>query len=575
METTCIGRRTSPRSLVRHLVIRIGVAALVAGSMVGGVAAADAASSRPADLGDTRGTGGLGGPADQRGSGRPIICGDGQCECIPPDERARVEAEVARNRARLGISDGGVAGETPQLYPFYPMAGKLDEDRLHMNFVDLNAGGGILDYRCSALSYNGHQGIDTDIYRLVAQDVGVPVHAALDGTVVFTNDGEPDDNRCVCGSAIPGWPPCPPGTEANAVIIDHGGGHQSWYWHLKTGSVAVSVGQAVVAGQPIGMVGSSGCSTNPHLHFESRLGGVRYEPFAGGCNAVPSGWVEQEPLDPGLKVMGFATSRTSPGAAPSPLELPISVQKALGDPAIYFWIQLANLPANSTWQVRFFRPNGTNAFTSGIGQFPNLFYRSSWWWWQWNIPEMQQLAGTWTVRLDIDGVAVMTAPFLVVNTIDPNFNRAPNPIAVTISPASPTAGDAVSCRVDGPYPIADPDFNHVFHRWVWRVGDRTVRDITTAARSDLLPRGLAAPGESITCTVTPTDGLLQAPSVSASVTVIASCPADLDDDGLVGSQDLATLLGGWGQPGPTDLDRDGTTGAADLSSLLGTWGPCP
>lgn len=58
------------------------------------------------------------------------------------------------------------------------------------------------------------------------------------------------------------------------------------------------------------------------------------------------------------------------------------------------------------------------------------------------------------------------------------------------------------------------------------------------------------------------------------------CPsppaADLNDDGLVNSLDLATLLNAWGpNPGhPADLDGDGTVGASDLAILLGSWGPC-
>lgn len=557
--------------MTRRLAIGFGGLAMLFGMAAEGSTIA----KLPPGRGESSGSGGLGGPADPAAWFRPLTCGDGHCACIPPDERARVEAEVAANLARLGLADGGVASSTARPYPFYPMAGNPDEDRIHGNFVDLSPGNGIQDYRCSAVSYNGHNGIDTDLRQLVHQDVGVPVYAVLDGTVIFVHDGEPDDNRCVCGAAIPGWPPCPPGTDANAVIIDHGGGHQTWYWHLRTGSVSVSVGQAVVAGQTIGMVASSGCSTGPHLHFESRLGGVRFEPFAGLCNAVPSGWVEQEPFDTGLKVRGFATSRTSPGAAPSSLELPISVQKALSDPSIFVWVQLGNIPANSTWQFRFLRPNGTTAFTSSVGSLSNGFIRSGFWWWQWNIGDLQQITGTWTVRLDINGVAAISAPFQVVSTFNPNFNRVPNPIAVTLSPSAPTVADALICRVSGPFPIADPDFNHVFHRWVWRVGGQVVRDVTTAARSDILARGLAAPGQAVSCTVTPTDGLLQAAAVSASVTIVAACPADLDGNSAVNSADLAILLAAWGQAGEADLDGNGSTGASDLSALLAAWGNCP
>ena len=56
------------------------------------------------------------------------------------------------------------------------------------------------------------------------------------------------------------------------------------------------------------------------------------------------------------------------------------------------------------------------------------------------------------------------------------------------------------------------------------------------------------------------------------------CTADLDDDGGVGPEDLAFLLGNWGPCGvhcPADLDGNGDVGAFDLAILLGNWGPCP
>ncbi len=54
------------------------------------------------------------------------------------------------------------------------------------------------------------------------------------------------------------------------------------------------------------------------------------------------------------------------------------------------------------------------------------------------------------------------------------------------------------------------------------------------------------------------------------------CPEDLNGDGVVGAQDLADLLGNWGQSGgPADLNNDGGVGAQDLALLLGVWGPCP
>ena len=54
----------------------------------------------------------------------------------------------------------------------------------------------------------------------------------------------------------------------NYVVIDHGNGEFSLLGHLKKGSVAVKKGESVDAGQLIGRVGSSGVSTEPHLHYQ-------------------------------------------------------------------------------------------------------------------------------------------------------------------------------------------------------------------------------------------------------------------------------------------------------------------
>jgi hypothetical protein len=46
-------------------------------------------------------------------------------------------------------------------------------------------------------------------------------------------------------------------------------------------------------------------------------------------------------------------------------------------------------------------------------------------------------------------------------------------------------------------------------------------------------------------------------------------------NGVVGGDDLAVLLGGWGGAVTTDLNGDGNTNGADLAILLAAWGPCP
>ncbi|RSS80899.1 M23 family metallopeptidase [Streptomyces sp. WAC06614] len=60
------------------------------------------------------------------------------------------------------------------------------------------------------------------------------------------------------------------GAYGNEVVIRHADGHYSQYGHLS--QLSVSVGQTVSAGQQIGLSGSTGNSTGPHLHFEIRTG---------------------------------------------------------------------------------------------------------------------------------------------------------------------------------------------------------------------------------------------------------------------------------------------------------------
>jgi murein DD-endopeptidase MepM/ murein hydrolase activator NlpD len=63
------------------------------------------------------------------------------------------------------------------------------------------------------------------------------------------------------------------------VVITHRLGMTSWYAHLR--AIRVSPGRCLVAGTPIGAVGSSGESTGPHLHFELRLRGAAVDPLTG------------------------------------------------------------------------------------------------------------------------------------------------------------------------------------------------------------------------------------------------------------------------------------------------------
>jgi murein DD-endopeptidase MepM/ murein hydrolase activator NlpD len=61
------------------------------------------------------------------------------------------------------------------------------------------------------------------------------------------------------------------------VIVDHGNGYQTLYAHMST--ISVSAGDVVSQGQTIGIMGSTGRSTGPHLHYEIRSGGSVLNPL--------------------------------------------------------------------------------------------------------------------------------------------------------------------------------------------------------------------------------------------------------------------------------------------------------
>ena len=91
-----------------------------------------------------------------------------------------------------------------------------------------------------------------------------PVVAAAPGTVVDRQDGLPNN------PAVP-HPPTPPPigqTVGNHVTVRIGPGLYVLYAHLDPGSLAVHLGEKVRRGQLLGLVGSSGNSTTPHLHFQ-------------------------------------------------------------------------------------------------------------------------------------------------------------------------------------------------------------------------------------------------------------------------------------------------------------------
>lgn len=165
------------------------------------------------------------------------------------------------------------------------------------NYVDLAIPGFIMDYNCEARAYDGHRGIDMDLWPFawkMMSENQVEVIAAAGGTIIEKFDGN-DDQSC----------PDNLGTDWNAVYVMHTDGTISYYGHLKTGSLTTKPKFSTVSqGEYLGTVGSSGSSTYPHLHFEvSTSNYVTLEPYSGDCD-VPGLWQNQKPYwEPALNLI--------------------------------------------------------------------------------------------------------------------------------------------------------------------------------------------------------------------------------------------------------------------------------
>ena len=88
--------------------------------------------------------------------------------------------------------------------------------------------------------------------------------AVANGTVVAVKDSIPENVPGANSRAVPITLETVGG---NHVIIDIGGGYYAFYAHLKPGSLKVKKGDRVTRGQLVGLVGNTGNSTEPHLHF--------------------------------------------------------------------------------------------------------------------------------------------------------------------------------------------------------------------------------------------------------------------------------------------------------------------
>jgi murein DD-endopeptidase MepM/ murein hydrolase activator NlpD len=269
---------------------------------------------------------------------------------------------------------------------WWPMSGANGRAWMVNNYVDLDPGAGLLEDYLGftgnlARTYDGHGGIDIDISSFREMDSGSAlVRAAAPGIITFVEEGQFDRNTSCTGN----W---------NAVRIQHANGYDTIYGHLKRNSVVVNVGDTVAAGQVLGVAGSSGCSTQAHLHLEVQdCSNMAVESFALGMWATPPAYhAPSDVMDVMLRKGAFSSAQQIKDPVANPTLYAPGETMGIGLSMAGRGGDLVDLSLTA--------PDGTvdawNWTVSGSARYRHMFP-----YWSKAVGSMP---GTWTLRVRVNG----------------------------------------------------------------------------------------------------------------------------------------------------------------------------
>ena len=342
---------------------------------------------------------------------RPQSSGGGEftfehAQHLTPSQRTGIQNQIAENISKLQanqiLSPNG-AEPTVLGWPL-KVADSSSATGYHAitNFVDHDAAfpDMLLDYACGDRSYDlasgyNHAGTDYFLWPFAWNKMDndeIEVVAAADGVIVLKQDGN-FDRSCTIGGI---W---------NAIYVQHEDGSVAWYGHLKNGSLtAKDVGTAVSAGDYLGVVGSSGSSTIPHLHFELYdSSDALIDPYAGTCNALnqTSWWQTQRPYyDSAVNKMTTGTAAVDFGTCPDPESSNEALFFTPGD-TIYFTTYYRDQLITQISTYTIYRPDGS-VYTTWSHNSNADHYAASWWYWSYDLPA-DAPDGKWQFEVAFNG----------------------------------------------------------------------------------------------------------------------------------------------------------------------------
>ena len=342
----------------------------------------------------------------------PVLVGGGPIP-VPQDFVTDAQREEIRNAIDANIEHlrltGKLALAAPTVHPLFGwplrLTTGLTDPGFHgiANFVDLDPTypDNLLDYNCGVRSYDradgyNHQGSDifTTPWPWRKMDrSAVEIVAAAPGQIVYKSDGNFDRS---CGFNNNNW---------NAVYVQHADASVAWYGHMKNGSTTPKqVGELVAQGEYLGVVGSSGNSTGPHLHFEVHDAGFNLiEPWYGPCNNLnpESWWASQHPYyDSAVNRMTTGASQVTffscPGAEEPNAQVSFPAPPITVVFTTYYRDQLDTQPSQYT--VR--RPDGT-IYSQWSHNSPVPHYAASYWFWSLGIG-VGEMQGLWRFTVEFN-----------------------------------------------------------------------------------------------------------------------------------------------------------------------------
>jgi murein DD-endopeptidase MepM/ murein hydrolase activator NlpD len=367
-------------------------------------------------------------------------------ECLTPQQRAEIWSKIRMSRETLRSQGLLPPPDRRRIALFdWPLraSSALHDFDFHgiSNFVDQDPDypGEVLDYNCGTRSYDldtgyNHQGIDVFTWPFSWYKMDnslVEIVAAEPGTLLGTDDGN-DDRSCGFG-----------GGDWNAVYIEHADGSVAWYGHMKNGSTTTKAdGSWIEAGEYIGIVGSSGNSTGPHLHLEVYDADDNLvEPFFGPCNVMndESWWSDQRPYYfSGINALKTQDAPPEFPACPQP-EVPHDRDAFAPGAQVYFYAYYRDQLQDQVTDFFVLRPDATEQW-SWSASSTEPFYAASYWGWDFVLPG-DAPEGVWTFRAVYEGVTY-DSPFTVcANDVTGPEITCPDDISVECTTTGGTPAD--------------------------------------------------------------------------------------------------------------------------------------